>query len=278
MALNRLLSLERKIAKNPEFSEACCAKMEQYIADGYAVKLNAEEAAQHSKRVWYPPHFGVTIPNKPGKLRMVFDTAARSNGMSLNDALLPGPDLLNPLTNVLFKFRQHRIAYAGDIRQTFHQVLIRCEDQPAQRFLWRAGNKSNEPEVYQMRAMTFGAVCSPASAQYVMRRNAEDFAQQYPDTVKAVSDNHYMDDYLDSSPTTDSAISKAHSVIDIHRAGGFEIRGWVSSSPKVLDAIPEELRSSNALRIDDVESPSEKTLGLTWQPRLDTFTFAVSTR
>ena len=278
MALNRLLSLERKMAKNPGFSEAYCAKMEQYIADGYAVKLNAEEAAQHSKRVWYLPHFGVTNPNKPGKLRMVFDAAARSNGMSLNDALLPGPDLLNPLTNVLFKFRQHRIAYAGDIRQMFHQVLIRREDQPAQRFLWRAGNKSNEPEVYQMRAMTFGAVCSPASAQYVMRRNAEDFAQQYPDAVKAVSDNHYMDDYLDSSPTTHSAISKAHSIIDIHRAGAFEIRGWVSNSPEVLDAIPEELRSSNALRIDDAESPSEKTLGLTWQPRLDTFTFAVSTR
>ena len=145
----------------------------------------------------------------------------------------------------------------------FHQVLIRHEDQPAQRFLWRAGDKSNEPEVYQMRAMTFGAVCSPASAQYVMRRNAEDFAQQYPDAVKAVSDNHYMDDYLDSSPTTDSAISKAHSVIDIHRAGGFEIHGWVSNSPEVLDALPEELRSSNALRIDDVELPSEKTLGLT---------------
>ena len=45
----------------------------------------------------------MTNPNKPGKLRLVFDAAAVANGSSLNDHLIPGPDLLNYLVSVLFK-------------------------------------------------------------------------------------------------------------------------------------------------------------------------------
>lgn len=55
-------------------------------------------------RVWYLPHF--PVQNKPGKVRIVFDAAARANGVCFNDALLQGPDLLQTLVSVLFKFRQ----------------------------------------------------------------------------------------------------------------------------------------------------------------------------
>ncbi|XP_065182580.1 uncharacterized protein LOC135813411 [Sycon ciliatum] len=121
--------------RNPAFSEAYCAKIAQYIDDGYDTKLTHSQLQMPSQRAWYLPHFGVINPNKPGKLRLVFDAAAPSHGVSLNDALLPGPDYLNPLTSVLFKFRQHRVGFGGDIRQMFHQVHIRPDDQPAQRFL-----------------------------------------------------------------------------------------------------------------------------------------------
>ena len=277
MATSRLKSLERKMDRNPAFSEAYSRKIEQYIEDGYARKLSADELAQETTREWYLPHFGVTNPNKPGKLRLVFDAAARSNGTSLNDALMPGPDLLNPLTSVLFKFRQHRVAYAGDIRQMFHQVRIRAADQPAQRFLWRGTDRQRKPDVFQMEAMTFGAVCSPASAQHVMRRNAEDFAERYPDAVRAVNDNHYMDDYLDSSPSEKQATEKAHQIIEIHNAGGFEIRSWTSNSRHVLDQIPLELRSAKALNFDSgTDHQVDRALGLKWNPQEDVFSFALS--
>ena len=130
-ALSRLHSLERKMDRLPDFADQYSAKIKEYVTSGFARPLSEEEAAFESPSTWYLPHFAVWNPNKPGKLRLVFDAAAKAHGSSLNDHLLPGPDLLNPLVSVLYKFRQRRVAFGGDIRSMFHMVTIQEEDQSA---------------------------------------------------------------------------------------------------------------------------------------------------
>ena len=76
--------------------------------------------------------------NKPDKLRLVFNVAAKAEGVSLDDTLLSGPDLLNPLVSVLMKFCQYAFAFGGDICEMFHQLNIYLCGQYAQRFLWRS--------------------------------------------------------------------------------------------------------------------------------------------
>ena len=44
-------------------------------------------------------------PNKPGKIRVVFDCSAEFDGGSLNKELLTGPDLINQVVEVLTRFR-----------------------------------------------------------------------------------------------------------------------------------------------------------------------------
>ena len=102
-ARNRLVSLERRLDRNPEYAFLYYTEMERFINDGNAIKV---ESDVDRSRVWYLPHFGVKNPNKPGKLRLVFDAAARTAGTSLNDQLDAGPDLLQPLPAVLLRFRQ----------------------------------------------------------------------------------------------------------------------------------------------------------------------------
>ena len=66
------------------------------------------------KKQWFLPHHPVLNPNKPGKVRMVMGARAKYNGVSLNDELLVGPDLLNNLCGVLLRFREERVAIAAD--------------------------------------------------------------------------------------------------------------------------------------------------------------------
>ena len=63
-------------------------------------------------------------PNKPGKIRVVFDLSAEHHGISINKELLSGPDLTNQIVGVLLRFREEPIAVTGDIEATFHQVKV----------------------------------------------------------------------------------------------------------------------------------------------------------
>ncbi|CAG7826219.1 unnamed protein product, partial [Allacma fusca] len=207
-----------------------CQVLNGFIEKGFARKLFPDEIACDSPKLWYLPHFAHFNPNKPDKLRLILDAASKSNGTSLNDNLLTGPDLYIPLTSVLFRFRQRRIGFGGDIQEMFPQTKIIEEDLPAQRFLWREMDRRRAPDEYVMSRMIFGSVSSPCSAQYVKNRNAQDFSEEFPDAVHAIVTQHYMDDYYDSADTEAEAVTKIQSVIYVHERGGYKIRNWSSSS------------------------------------------------
>ncbi|XP_055615129.1 uncharacterized protein LOC129761435 [Toxorhynchites rutilus septentrionalis] len=112
----------------------------------YIEKLTESQLSEEFPRVWYLPIFPVINPNKPGKLRIVWDAAAKVAGTSLNSVLLTGPDQLTSLPSVLHRFREFRVAITGDIREMFHQVMVNRIDQQCQRFLWRDGNQDRSEE------------------------------------------------------------------------------------------------------------------------------------
>ena len=70
----------------------------------------------------------------------MFDAAAKYNGKSLNDALLPGPTLQNELPHVLTKFREGDIGFGADIEAMFSRIRLREEDARYHRFLWKDRN------------------------------------------------------------------------------------------------------------------------------------------
>ena len=79
--------------------------MQDYVDRGNARKLTAREAKLTTSRTNCLPRHHVTNPNKPGKVRIVFDTAAKFKATSLNQKLLQGTDLTNSLVGVLLRFR-----------------------------------------------------------------------------------------------------------------------------------------------------------------------------
>lgn len=270
-AVKRFESIEKKMEKDPEYKKVYEMKIEEYIRKGYAIELSPEEIQETNDRTWYLPHFGVLNKNKPGKFRLVFDAAAKFYGTSLNSNLLCGPDLNEPLINILFKFREKQIAVCGDIKEMFHQIKIKKEDQDSQRFIFRKNRK--EPlSIYKMQVLIFGASCAPTIAQFIKNKNAEDFKNNYPQAADTILSSHYVDDYVCCFDSESEAIEITKEVINIHNQGGFKLRGFLSNSRIVMNTLNSYQLVEEEVNMD-VGTDHTKILGLHWSLQNDHFTF-----
>ena len=174
--------------------------MEDMISRGFAEEvLNPDVVSK--KGVWYLPHFGVYHKMK-GKLRVVFDCAAKYEGVSLNDTLLKGPDYLNSLIGILCRFRLHSVAFSCDVEKMFYCFHVHSIDRDFLRFLWwKDGDTSQPPTTYRMTAHLFGAVSSPACASFGLRRVAYEFPKFGKEVSDFITNDFYVDDGLKSVPT-----------------------------------------------------------------------------
>lgn len=80
MAFNRLIEIERKMKRNPEFGAAYKFIIHDYVTNRCVRKILVCDLSNVSPRTWYLPQFGVFNPNNPGKNRLVFDAAATVEG------------------------------------------------------------------------------------------------------------------------------------------------------------------------------------------------------
>ncbi|XP_074653617.1 uncharacterized protein LOC141907774 [Tubulanus polymorphus] len=158
----------------------------------------------------------------------------------------------------------------------YHQVKVREEDRPALSFLWRDLDTTRPPDVYEMQVTIFGARCSPAMANYVLRKTAEDNESEVDaETAAAIRKHFYMDDFLKSENSTAKAIQRAKDVTMLVKRGGFRLTKWTSNSREVLQALPPSEVSCQSIDLMADQLPAERTLGVIWDPESDTIGFKV---
>lgn len=85
-ALHHLNGLARRLKKNETYYKDYMNFMDDIISRGDSEKVPEEEF--DNSPAWYIPHHGVYHPQKPGKIRVVFDCSAKFQATSLNDRLL----------------------------------------------------------------------------------------------------------------------------------------------------------------------------------------------
>ena len=96
----RFTSLE-KTHRKPEMRDQFVEFMKKIFHNGHA---EVAPPLEENEECWYLPTFGVYHQQKPGRIRVVFDSSANDFGTSLNDVILTGPDLNNSLIGVLIRF------------------------------------------------------------------------------------------------------------------------------------------------------------------------------
>ena len=167
-ALVQMMSLERRLGKDPQLKESYNKTIHEDFEKGYIVQVDKSECFRtNNGREWYLPHHSVIHPHKPGKMRRVLNGAVKFHGFSLNNPLLTGPDLLQSLIHILFRLRQYPNSVSTVIEGMFLQVGVIPKDQPSIRFLWRE-DPSNEISVFQYVRHIFGSKDSPTCANYAL--------------------------------------------------------------------------------------------------------------
>lgn len=277
LALGRLESLCRTLKKRPV--------MERHFMDfmqGLFDKEHAEPAPAlgDEEECWYLPFFGVYHPQKPNNIRVVFDSSAKFQGVSLNDVLLTGPNMNNSLVGVLLRFREEAVAVTADIQQMFHCFHVREDHRNFLRFLWYRNNDPREPIVeYRMKVHVFGNSPSPAVAIFGLRNAAHQSGTQHAPEAKQFIERHfYVDDGLKSVPTESQAVELLKETQELLATSNLRLHKIASNSPNVMKAFPTEDLASELKDIDfdTVFPPMQRSLGVSWDIEKDTFTFRVS--
>ena len=274
-ALIRLNHLKKKLMANPEYFEHYKMFMADIIEKGDTEKVTGNGK---DGKVWYLPHHGVYHPQKPGKIRVVFDCSACYAGTCLNEHLLTGPDLINDLMGVLCRFREHPIAVMCDIEKMFHQFLVNEEDRDYLRFLWwEHGNITEEPQEYRMKVHLFGAASSPGCANYGLKALAQQNQTEFSLASKFVQENFYIDDGLFSVETVEEAIKLVKETRELCTKGKLRLHKFVSNSREVLQTIPVSERAAVIREVDlnKEDLPVERALGIRWCVESDSFNFEI---
>ena len=286
VAERRLAALLVRFQRDPEYENAYRAAIGKYVSEGYARRVTEEEELNAVDQ-YFLSHHGV-FKKSAGekKIRVVFNSAERFQGKSLNDAQLAGPALQTQLPAVLLHFREGEVGFAADVEAMFSRIRLRPEDARLHRFLFQEKGEV-KPAVYQMDRLTFGDRCSPFVAIQTLRRAAEEHGSGQADVIEAVTKHFFVDDFLSSQPDEGAAISLGQRVRKVLAEGDFHLRNWHSNNLRVQEELngvrssgeaanlPEQLPSPEAeVHLDALDGT--KVLGVSWRPRSDCLSFCTS--
>ena len=268
--------LDQSLRKDPIKSDHFITFMDKMLCNARAERA---PELQEDEECWYIPIFGIYHPHKPGNIRIVFDSAVKYNGVSLNDVLYTGPDLTNSLLGILMRFRREPVAIIADIEQMFYCFRVNVEHRNLLRFIWHEDNDFSKPLVdYRMCVHIFGSTSSPAIATYRLRKAAL-LSDRGSDVTDFVHNEFYVDDSLISLQTSEQGIdliTRTQQVLQ--NEGKLRLHKIASNNIDVMNAFPTADLSKDIKDLDlgSDSLPTQRSLGITWSLDSDMFMFHVS--
>ena len=173
---------EKSFQKNGCF-KVVDEEVQRLSEQNFVTKVPSEQI-DHGKPEWYLPLQAVFMPEKTTKVRLVFNSSSKGHdGLSLNDFLEKGPNFINSLVDELAAWRWNEVAFTGDVRKMFNQILVQPGDQVYHRFLWRS-KTSDSPTVYQWLRLNFSDKPVPNKATNAITTLARLSQAEFPEAAK----------------------------------------------------------------------------------------------
>ena len=266
IVFTKLISTEKRLAKNTEHAKVYKEQVQDMIDRGVTRKLTEEELRNYKGPIHYISHHEVLKPDsKSTPVRIVFNSSATYMGHVLNEYWAKGPDLLNNILAVLIRFREYEVAFIGDIKKMYHTVATKILDQHTHRFLWRDMETTREPDTYVIQRVSFSDKPSGAVATVALRKTTEMGEDQFPEAIRVILNNTYMDDIIENVETREKANQITGDIEKLLDKGGFKLKEWTCSGDR---------SSGDKTKIAmEPSAATEKVLGVEWDPIRDNFQF-----
>ena len=295
LSYTRLQGLLRRLKRDPdilnEYDAIIGSQLQQEIIE------EVKESPGECERAHYLPHHAVIKRDKETtKVRIVYDASARSTGCSLNECLHKGPKFEQSILGILLRFRTHRVALIADIEKAFLMVAIDKNDRDFLRFLWVRDIASEEPQIriFRFCRAVFGVSSSPFLLNATVQHHLQQYVSSHPTLISKLTASLYVDDIVSGAQDEQQAYQFYTEAKMIFRAGGFNLRKFVTNcqaiqhkidveegvrdptaqpSPKVICS-PEETYSKSTLGMSQLfQSGEQKVLGLRWEVATDKICF-----
>jgi hypothetical protein len=259
LALCRFRSLQRKLRSDDALAEKYTNIIHDQIRRGFIEVVPNESASQGV--VHYIAHHPVVKgDSRTTKVRIVYDASAkgRQSGLSLNDVLHEGPNMVGDLFKILINFRISGIGLVSDIEKAFLQVGLQPTERDCTRFFWSDDPCSFGFTVYRFVRVCFGVISSPFLLNATLNHHLSRDGSQCAITMLR---SMYVDNCVNSVDSVDEAVKFYNSAKNILAVAGMNLREWKSNS---------SIFSAQISSGDQVPDPVIKVLGIKWDTRDDT--------
>ena len=265
--------LEKRLEKDKELYKMYKEAIQEAIDNEIVEHCDEETSAEQ----YYLPHAPVLKEDSSTtKVRPVFNGSSKpKHGISLNETLLSGPPGNQDILTNLIKFRAKKIVIAGDVAKMFHCIKVHQEHRDLLRFFFR--DKEDKLRTFRFTRVLFGLTCSSFLAQETMKHHAKQFQSTNPKAVDIIMNDSWVDDILTSLDSKEEAEKVIKEIIQLMEQGNFKVRKWISNSPDVLQAIPEELKLDDKTKKvgkEEEVSKETKALGINWNTLMDEISVA----
>ncbi|UYV63002.1 hypothetical protein LAZ67_2002805 [Cordylochernes scorpioides] len=190
------------------------------------------------RRGYYLPHRPVyKMESKTTPIRPVFDASCLGhNGLSLNQCLEKGPNLLERIPEMMIRFRENKFGVTADIRKAFQMVAIEESERNYLRFLWWEKESDRELIAYRHKRLVFGLNCSPFVLNAVIEYHLQSIRGPLVQWVKILAQSFYMDNCITSLETKQEVQEFQKAAIEIMDRAKMDLREWEYS----LEENPEK--------------------------------------
>ena len=149
---------ERKLAKE-RLTEEFNDKFDEFLKLGTIEEISQNEMDSWNGPVHYVSMQHVVKPdNLTTRLRVVINSSLKCprTGLSLNEMLAKGPNILNDIWELLIRFRSYRVGLISDVTKAYHSLKTGILEKHVRRVVWRHGDSKAAWRVYGFCVVTFG--------------------------------------------------------------------------------------------------------------------------